>query len=106
RAGGASSRSLTYRSFGPEETDSYEIGAKTEVFDHNVRFNVAAYTMNRTGSQIDFSLVTPTGPGATRNTLETMNAPGTTEIHGVVLETTSRLSGSVTFLGSYEYTAH
>jgi len=104
RAGGASSRSLTYRSFGPEETDSYEIGAKTEFFDHNVRFNVAAYTMNRTGSQIDFSLVTPTGPGATRNTLETMNAPGTTEIHGVELETTWRASESVTFSGSYAYT--
>ena len=63
RAGGASSRSLTYRSFGPEETDSYEIGAKTELFDHNVRFDVAAYTMDRTGSQIDFSLVTPTATG-------------------------------------------
>ncbi len=104
RAGGASSRSLTYRSFGPEETDSYEIGAKTELFDHNVRFNVAAYTMNRTGSQIDFSLVTPQTGGSTRNTLETMNAPGTTEIHGVELESTWRASESVTFTSSYAYT--
>ena len=104
RAGGASSRSLTYRSFGPEESDAYEIGAKTEFFDHNVRFNVAAYTMDRTGSQVDFSLVTPQPNGSTRNTLETLNAPGTTKIHGVELESTWRASDSVTFSGSYAYT--
>jgi len=104
RAGGASSRSLTYRSFGPEESDTYEIGAKTELFDHNVRFNIAAYTTDRTGSQIDFSLVTPQPGGSTRNTLETLNAPGTTKIHGVELESTWRATEALTFSGSYAYT--
>jgi iron complex outermembrane receptor protein len=75
RAGGVSSRSLTFRAFGPEDVDSFEIGAKTEFFDM-VRLNAAIYTMDRTGSQIDFSLVTPQPNGSTRNTLEAINAPG------------------------------
>jgi iron complex outermembrane receptor protein len=104
RSGGASSRSLTYRSFGPEEVDSYEIGAKTELFDRNVRLNFAAYTMDRTGSQIDFSLVTPQPNGSTRNTLETINAPGTTKIKGVELETTWLATDKLSFSGGYAYT--
>jgi iron complex outermembrane receptor protein len=48
RAGGASSRSLNYRSFGPESVKSYEVGLKSEFFDRKVRFNVAGYIMDRT----------------------------------------------------------
>jgi iron complex outermembrane receptor protein len=48
--------------------------------------------------------VTPQPNGSTRNTLETLNAPGTTKIHGVELESTWRASDSVTFSGSYAYT--
>ncbi|WP_157215109.1 TonB-dependent receptor [Flavisphingomonas formosensis] len=104
RSGGASSRSLTYRSFGPEEVKSYEIGAKTELFDRHLRFNVAGYIMDRTGSQIDFSLVTPQANGSTRNTLETINAPRTTRIRGVEVEATARLTDALTIGGSYAYT--
>jgi len=104
RAGGASSRSLTYRSFGPEKVKSYEIGAKTELFDRRLRLNVAGFIMDRTGSQIDFSLVTPTSTGSTRNTLETINAPGTTKIRGVEVEATARLMEGLTLTGSYAYT--
>jgi iron complex outermembrane receptor protein len=104
RAGGASSRSLTYRSFGPEKVKSYEVGAKTELFDHNLRLNVAGYIMDRTGSQIDFSLVTPQANGSTRNTLETINAPGTTKIRGIEVEGTARLAEGLTVNGSYAYT--
>jgi iron complex outermembrane receptor protein len=104
RSGGASSRSLTYRSFGPEEVDAYEIGAKTELFNHNVRLDFAAYAMNRTGSQIDFSLVTPQPNGSTRNTLETINAPGTTNINGLEIESTWRATDKITVTGAYAYT--
>jgi iron complex outermembrane receptor protein len=96
---------LKYRSFGPEEVDAFEIGVKTELFDHNVRLNAAVYQMNRTGSQIDFSLVTPQPNGSTRNTLETINAPGTTDIHGVELEATWRATEALTFSGGYAYTS-
>ncbi|MDX3885322.1 MAG: TonB-dependent receptor [Sphingomonas sp.] len=104
RAGGASSRSLTYRSFGPEKVKSYEIGAKTELFDHMLRLNLAGYIMDRTGSQIDFSLVTPQPNGSTRNTLETINAPGTTKIRGVEAEATLSPMQGLTLNAAYAYT--
>lgn len=104
RSGGASSRSLTYRSFGPEKVKSYEIGAKTELFDRHLRLNLAGFIMDRTGSQIDFSLVTPQPNGSTRNTLETINAPGTTRIRGVEVEATAKVATGLTVSGSYAYT--
>jgi iron complex outermembrane receptor protein len=103
RAGGASSRSLTFRAFGPEDVDSYEIGAKMQFFDM-LRLNTAVYTMDRTGSQIDFSLVTPQPNGSTRNTLETINAPGVTKITGVELEGTAQLTPELNVSASYAYT--
>ncbi len=104
RAGGASSRSLTYRSFGPEDVKSYEIGLKSELFDRRLRVNLAGFIMDRTGSQIDFNLVTVQPNGSTRNTLEAINAPGTTKIRGIELEATARLSEALTVTGSYAYT--
>jgi iron complex outermembrane receptor protein len=104
RSGGASSRSLTYRSFGPEDNKSYELGLKSEFFN-TVRVNAALFTMDRTGSQIDFSNVgydpfTKT----TRNTLETINAPGTTKIRGAELEGTAQVNQDLKVSASYTYT--
>jgi iron complex outermembrane receptor protein len=104
RSGGASSRSLTYRSFGPEDNKSYELGLKSEFFN-TVRVNAALFTMDRTGSQIDFSNVgydpfTKT----TRNTLETINAPGTTKIRGAELEGTAQVNQDLKVSASYAYT--
>lgn len=110
RAGGASSRSLTYRSFGPEDLKSYEIGAKSEFLDHRVRLNLAAYVADRTGSQIDFSNVTPVYAAdgvtvvSTRNTLETINAPGTTKIRGIEADLTVNPAEGLTLTGGYAYT--
>ncbi|HEX8239611.1 MAG TPA: TonB-dependent receptor [Allosphingosinicella sp.] len=104
RAGGASSRSLTYRSFGPEDVKSYEIGAKTELFGRRLRLNLAAYAMDRRGSQIDFSLVTPQPNGSTRNTLETINAPGTTRIRGLEADAILKVVDGLTLTGAYAYT--
>lgn len=99
RAGGASSRSLTYRSFDPEEVKAYELGLKSDLFDRRVRLNAAIYAMDRTDSQIDFSLIT-----GTRNTLETVNAPGTTKIRGLELEGQFRATDNLTLSASYAYT--
>jgi iron complex outermembrane receptor protein len=104
RAGGASSRSLTYRAFGPEDVKSYEIGAKTQLFGRRLRLNLAAYAMDRKGSQIDFSLVTAQPNGSTRNTLETINAPGTTRIRGVEADAILRVADGLTLTGAYAYT--
>jgi iron complex outermembrane receptor protein len=105
RSGGASSRSVTYRAFKPEDIKSYEIGAKTEFFDHRVRLNLAAYIADRQNSQIDFSTtqfdaITST----TRNTIETVNAPGTTKIRGVEADLTVTPVRGLTLNASYAYT--
>jgi iron complex outermembrane receptor protein len=99
RAGGASSRSLTYRSFAPEEVEAYEIGLKSDLFNNRVRLNAAVYAMDRTDSQIDFSLIT-----GTRNTLETVNAPGTTKIRGLELEGQFQATENLRLSASYAYT--
>lgn len=101
RAGGASSRSLTYRSFGPEAVKSYELGLKSEFMDRRVRLNLAAYMMDRTGTQIDFNFYNPI---TNRNTLETVNAPGKTKIRGVEAELTVRPVEGLTLGVNYAYT--
>ncbi len=104
RAGGASSRSLTYRSFGPESVKSYEIGAKTEFFDRKVRLNIAGYIMDRKNSQVDFNFFIPQTGGTVRNTLETVNAIGTTKIKGIEADLTIRPADGLSFGVSYVYT--
>lgn len=104
RAGGASSRSLVYRSFGPESVKSYEIGAKTELFDRKVRLNLAAYIMDRKNSQLDFNFFLPQPNGTVRNTLETVNALGITKIRGIEADLTLRPAEGLSFGLSYVYT--
>jgi len=105
RSGGASSRSVTYRQFGPEKVKAYEIGAKTEFLDHRVRLNLAGYIMDRKGSQIDFSSVSfDPITGSNRNTIETFNAPGTTKIRGVEADLTVNPLEGLTLTASYAYT--
>lgn len=104
RAGGASSRSLTYLSFGPEEVKSYEVGLKTELFDRKVRFNVAGYIMDRSNSQVDFNFFIPQTNGTIRNTLETVNAIGTTKIRGIEADLTIRPFQGLSMNLSYAYT--
>mgnify|MGYP001762375151 FL=1 len=100
RAGGASSRSLSYRSFDPEEVKAYELGLKSDLFDRRVRLNAAIYQMDRTDSQIDFSYVEDGG----RNTLDTMNAEGTTKIRGLELEGQFRATENLTLSAGYAFT--
>jgi len=103
RAGGASSRSLIYRSFGPESVKSYEIGSKMDLFD-NTRLNVAAYTMDRKDSQVDFNFFVPQPNGTVRNTLETVNAEGTTKIKGLEVDLTVEPIDDLKMAVSYAYT--
>lgn len=104
RAGGASSRSLIYRSFGPESVKSYEVGSKMELFDRKVRLNLAGYIMDRTNSQVDFNFYVPQPNGTVRNTLETVNAEGTTKIRGVEADLTVAPIDGLTSTLSYAYT--
>lgn len=106
RAGGANSRSQTFRSFGPEKVQAYEVGAKMDLLDRRLRINVAGYMMDRTGTQIDFDNVDTNAASPTFNlhTEETMNAPGTSRIRGVEVEMTARPIENLTVGASYAYT--
>ncbi|WP_226016322.1 TonB-dependent receptor [Novosphingobium sp. FKTRR1] len=104
RAGGASSRSLNYRQFGPESVKSYEVGIKSEFLDRKVRLNLAGYIMDRKDSQVDFNFFIPQPNGTIRNTLETVNAAGITKIRGLEADLTVKPINSVSLGLSYAYT--
>jgi iron complex outermembrane receptor protein len=109
RSGGANSRSTNFRQFAPEEVNSYEIGAKTDFLDHRVRLNLAAYIMDRKGTQIDFDFVDTSGTSATnpnfnKHTEETANAPGISKIKGIEAELTMKPVDGLTLGMSYAYT--
>ncbi|HUD90400.1 TonB-dependent receptor [Sphingobium sp.] len=101
KAGGANSRSLTYRHFGPESVSTFEIGAKTEFFDRHARFNIAAYTSSYKDMQIDF--IAPV-LNSTRTTIETTNAQGNGRIKGIEADLTVTPLEGLTLTGSYAYT--
>jgi iron complex outermembrane recepter protein len=101
KAGGANSRSLTYRAFNPESVATFEIGAKTEFLDNHARFNIAAYTSAYKDMQIDFNAPVA---NTTRGTIETTNADGNGRIKGIEADLTVTPLGGLTLSGSYAYT--
>lgn len=103
RAGGASSRTANYQAFNPEDVKSYEIGLKSDFWDHRGRFNIAGYIMDRQDSQVDISSIQPFN-GSNFNNLVTINAPGTTKIRGIEAELTLRPVTGLTLNASYAYT--
>ena len=103
RAGGASSRTSNYQAFDPEDVKSYEVGLKTDFWDHRARFNVAGYIMQRKDSQVDLSTIQPTAAGNFNN-LVTFNAPGTTKIRGIEADLSVAPVEGLTLNASYAYT--
>jgi iron complex outermembrane receptor protein len=100
RAGGANSRSLTYRPFDPESVSMFELGAKSEFWEHRARLNLALYTGHLKDAQVDFNAVIP---GNNRGTLETTNAADM-DTKGVELDLAVSPVNGLTFSGSYAYT--
>lgn len=100
QSGGSNSRSLIYRAYGPESVSVFEIGAKTELFDRRVRFNLAAFTTDYNNQQADFSVFTP---GISRATVETGNASGTGHIRGLEADVTLAPVEELTISASYAY---
>ncbi len=103
RAGGANSRSLTYRPFGPEVVTSREIGVKSEFWDNRARLNLAAFTTDYEDIQVDFNRNVLT-PGVNRTTNETVNVPGAAKIEGYEAELTVMPIEGLTLNASYAYT--
>ncbi len=102
RAGGANSRSLTYRAFGPEEVKTFEIGFKGQFFDRKLRTNFAAYKTDYTDIQIDFSATNLLN--SNRGTLETVNAPGKGTIEGIEADVAIAPLDGLTLTVAYAYT--
>ncbi len=102
KAGGANSRSLTYRSFDPEEVSAFELGTKTQFWDNRARFNLALYTASLKDMQVDFSadLIPPN----TRTTLETVNAQGKGKSKGVEADFMLMPLRGLTLTLGYAYT--
>ncbi|WP_285016880.1 TonB-dependent receptor [Novosphingobium sp. fls2-241-R2A-195] len=103
RAGGASSRTANYQAFNPEDVKSYEIGLKSDFWDHRARFNLAGYIMDRKNSQVDISSIQSFN-GSNYNNLVTINAPGTTKIRGIEADLTLEPIDGLTLNASYAYT--
>jgi iron complex outermembrane recepter protein len=103
RAGGASSRTSNYQAFNPEDVKSYEVGLKSDFWNHKARFNLAGYIMERKNSQVDISSIQFTATGNFNN-LVTLNAPGTTKIRGIEADLTLAPIEGLTLNASYAYT--
>ncbi len=98
RAGGFNSRSITYSSYDPEDVTMYEIGMKSEFFDHTARFNIAGYWgdydnvyYNISANYNTFATDPKTGQlvvvaGSTRTIEDTYNMKGTGKVSGVETE--------------------
>lgn len=100
KAGGANSRSLTYRAFNPETVSMFEVGAKTEFWDQRARLNVAAYYGDLKDVQVDFSVIILNN---NRGTLETTNA-ATGRTRGIEADFTVQPIDGLTLSASYAYT--
>jgi iron complex outermembrane receptor protein len=105
KSGGANSRSQEYDAFNPETVSMFEIGAKTEFFDHHARFNIAAYAGDYKDIQVDFSrpYETPTTGRTTRTTTSTINAPGKGGLHGIEAELAVMPVQGLTLSGAFAY---
>jgi len=102
RSGGANSRSVNYRSFGPEKVSTFEAGLKSDFWDGRARLNLAAYASRYQDIQIDFSATNL--QQSNRGTLETVNAPGHGTIEGFEADAVFSLAEGLTLSGAYAYT--
>lgn len=103
KAGGANSRSLTYRAYSPEKVSAFEVGAKTEFFDHHVRFNIDGFSEAYIDPQIDFNAVFLVN-GSNRATIETVNAQGSGRSKGIEADVAISPARGLTLTASYTYT--
>ena len=100
KAGGANSRSLTYRAYDPEKVKMFEVGAKTEFWNRRGRLNVAAFTGDIKDAQVDFNVIIV---GNNRGTLETTNA-ATGKTKGFEADLALVPVEGLTLSASYAYT--
>jgi iron complex outermembrane receptor protein len=98
RAGGANSRSTTYRTFEPEEVVTWEVGLKSELWDRRARLNVAAYHTDY--KNLQFTFQSPDNPSAS----ETVNTNDDIVIKGAEIDLTVLPTPDMLVNLSYSFT--
>jgi iron complex outermembrane receptor protein len=104
RTGGTNSRPFDpsqLNTYGPETIKSYEIGAKTDWFDHRLRVNVALYDAEYANTIVPLA-TTSTYMGITSPFVENVNLGSSTN-QGVELEVTAMPIEGLLVTGNYSY---
>jgi len=79
--------------FGPEHAETFEVGVKSTLLDRRLQVNLAAFTTNYQGIQLNFQ----------QGLSPTIKNAGDARIKGVELETTVAPGGGFTLVGSLSY---
>lgn len=101
RTGGTNSRPfspLQLNSYGPETIQSYEIGAKTDWFDHRLRVNLALYDAEYSNTIVPIATTDSSGAPWVKN----VNLGSSTN-KGVELEVTANPIDDLLISGNFSY---
>ena len=104
RSGGFNGRAASPASVGPydpETVDSFEVGARLELFDNRVRINPTAFYALYKDKQEENLLGVPGQPGVIETFVENASE---VDIKGVELEVLARLTDEFTLRGAFGYT--
>ncbi|MEH6589606.1 MAG: TonB-dependent receptor [Halioglobus sp.] len=86
------------QSYDPEYVDTFELGAKSELWDNRIRLNATAFYTDYTDKQEDIIQADPTGAVGT----VVLNASDV-EIYGIEVEFTAALTDKLTMFANYGY---
>ncbi len=89
---GRATSAVAFTSFGDENVDSYEVGARTQLFNNRLRFNITGFIANYKGLQINTAF-TPPSTGV--SIFITDNA-GNSRDRGVEIESNFVLTNTLT----------
>ena len=103
KAGGANSRSLSYRAFAPEQVSAFEVGLKSQFLDNRARVNLALFDARIDDKQMDFFFPLTVG-GSPRTVSDTTNATTTGKSRGMELELAYAPVGGLTLGLNYTLT--
>lgn len=99
RDGGANVRSNIFSAYNPETLDSYEIGLKSQWFDHRVTLNVAGFHNIVNNQQQSLQ----SNPSVDPSLTDTFNVPAKYKTSGVEVELSVRPTSRLKLSGNYTY---
>ena len=97
KAGGVNSRSENFTPFDEETVKTWEMGLKSEFWDHRGRFNIALFSTDYEDLHLDFS--NPTNPLI----VETINGSNKAEVDGLELDLAMNPIAGLVISLSYSY---